>query len=173
MSDNFTELNSSFNITNEVLEFALAPEPWHFRNGFNMKVVPEDIWSKNQQIAGLVAHFSTSGRIVPLVIKMSAFTFYRLHTDEVRAAALNVLLKGNNSISFFAEELPDEEDRPFEHEVFQVDPVDYQHNKMILFNTQKLHGVLNMDEDRYIFSLGFNFPLDYDTIKEFCLENNL
>ena len=166
MSDKFIKLNSKLTISNEILEFALLSDIWYHTNGFDVSVVPDSILENDPQLQKIIREFSHGGKIRAIVIKIKPMTFYSMHVDEVRAAALNVLLKGKDSISFFGNATQDPE-------TFDIDVVDYQKDEIFLFNTQKLHGVLNLSQERYVFSLGFNFPFNYDTIKEFCLENNL
>lgn len=166
MTDKFIKLNSKLTISNEILEFALLSDIWYHTNGFDVSVVPDSILDNDPRLQKIISEFNNVGKIRAIVIKIKPMTFYSMHVDEVRAAALNVLLKGKDSISFFGNPTQDPE-------TFDIDVVDYQKDEMFLFNTQKLHGVLNLSEERYVFSLGFNFPFNYDTIKEFCLENNL
>lgn len=164
--NNFIKLNGKFSISKEVLEFAMNSDEWYHTNGFDITIVPDALLDQDPSVKALLAKFQPHAKLRAIVIKMNAMTFYSMHVDEARAAALNVLLKGQDSVSFFGDPTEDPE-------TFNIETVNYEEDRMFLFNTQRLHGVLNLNEDRYIFSLGFNFPLDYDTIKEFCLENNL
>lgn len=162
----FIKLNSRFNITEEVLNFALNTDEWYHTNGFDLTIVPDSILDKDLTVKAIMDKFNGFGKMRAIAIKMNPMSFYSIHVDEARAAALNVLLQGSDSVSFFGDATDDPE-------TFNIDVVNYKKDEMFLFNTQEPHGVLNLTEERYIFSLGFNFPFNYDMIKEFCLENNL
>lgn len=92
--------------------------------------------------------------------------FYRFHVDDFRGAALNLLLDGWDSQTYFS----NTEEDPYLTEITELK---YAQNKMYLLNTQIKHAVVNKNNLRYVLSMGFNQPLTYDEVKRFCVENNL
>lgn len=82
------------------------------------------------------------------ITQMTPAEYYGLHTDTVRGVSINMLLENHHS-----------------HCVF-VDPVNgkdlielcYEPGEMYVFNSQIPHTVINLSENRYMFSVQFQEP---------------
>lgn len=163
MNNNFFKLNNKFNMYNEIISTikSSSNSDWIHTHGFDILKINIDLIKQNKVLWSLHNVFPS----YLLILKMKPNTFYRLHVDEKRSAAINVLLEGNNSLSFYGEQTQDEE-------VSNIEVVNYEYNSMYLFDTTNKHGVINLNNDRLMFSMSFNKPLKYSTIKNFCAENN-
>jgi hypothetical protein len=105
-------------------------------------------------------------KAVPIIFRLPPWQFYRFHTDEIRSCALNMLLVGTDSQTYYGTESEEEE-------VMNIRELNYEPDCYYLLNTHEKHAVINRNNLRYMFSLGFNVPLSYTQVKEFCEANDL
>jgi hypothetical protein len=78
-----------------------------------------------------------------------------------------MLITGWDSHSFYGTPKAGSED------MFYINRVIYEPKGYYLFDTKQLHSVLNFDEPRIVFSLGFNPPATYQEVRDFIIEHNL
>lgn len=135
---------------------------WYTKNAFDVAPVPMFIVETDQTICSLIDRFKAQ----PVILKMNPMTFYRFHIDEFRHAALNLLVDGWDSETFYGEATDNEE-------LMSISKLEYEADSMYLLNTRLPHCVINRQNHRYVFSLGFNYPLTYDEIAAFCREQSL
>lgn len=109
-------------------------------------------------------------KLIPFIFKLPANTCYNWHIDAFRPASINLPLNNHsNSTTCFINETR-------VNEVNNVTKLEYDPGYFYLFNTQIHHQVLNLNEDRYFFSLTFELPktqLTYKDILNFCIEQDL
>jgi len=106
--------------------------------------------------------------IKPGIFKMDPMNYYTFHTDASRHVAVNMLLEGPNSYTMFGE-------KTISAEVTKVEQLVYEESSYYIFNTAKPHAVLNLsDKTRYLLTIGIiDFDVDFDTVKDFCIQQNL
>lgn len=124
--------------------------------GQDVLFVPEEIWLQEP----LLRHINNRFQIaVGFIIKTLPYDFYNWHTDTNRAAAINLKLSTESQ----------------SHTLFSVDidechesvvELNYEFKNFYLFNTQHKHSVLNLNRDRYLFSIEFKQSKDQITYKE-------
>ena len=159
--DQFIKLKSTTNLVDTLHSFALRQNTtWIHKNAFDIAVVPHSLVQADNVISKLLGKF----KAVPVIFRMEPMQFYRFHVDAARYSALNLLLSGKDSQTYFATETADEE-------ILNLTELNYDDNCFYLLNTQAKHGVVNRHNTRYMFSLGFED--DYTTLKKFIEDNNL
>lgn len=135
---------------------------WYHKNAFDIAMVPKSITETDPTVTKLIERFNAQ----PVILKMNPMTFYRFHVDEFRNAALNLLVDGWDSETFYGEPTDNEE-------LTALTALTYEQEYFFLLNTGKPHCVINRNNPRYVFSLGFNDPLTYDMVVNFCREKDL
>lgn len=80
---------------------------------------------------------------------MTPNQYYQLHKDTDRGVSINMLLEQEDALCAFAD--------PEKKETVKLD---YELNKLYLFNTQVPHTVLNFTGDRYLFTTRFSDPIE-------------
>lgn len=163
MNQYYLKLNTPTQLKVPLLEFAKnSTTNWIRKNGFDIAIVSKHLIENDNVVSKLSQQFKS----VPVIFRMPSWQFYRFHTDQVRSCALNMLLEGNDSQTYYGTPTDDEE-------LTNITELIYEYNTYYLLNTHVKHAVVNRNNIRYMFSMGFNDPLTYDNIKEFCQDNNL
>jgi len=161
--DSFYKLTNQTNLVDTLKRFIQDPRVnWYTKNAFDVAAVPRFVVESDATIVKLMERFDAR----PAILKMNPMTFYRFHIDEFRNAALNLLVEGWDSETFYGEPTDNEE-------IMSISQLVYEPNCMYLLNTKKPHSVINKNNPRYVFSLGFNDPLTYEQVVEFCKEHAL
>jgi len=160
------KLNSKSLIKEELLSLAknsLVTE-WMLLRGFNVMPVPMNILEADPLVVALSKRFT----IKPGIFKMDPKNYYAFHVDASRHVAVNMMLEGPNSYTMFGE-------KTASVEVTKVEQLAYEDSSYYIFNTSKPHSVLNLsDNTRYLLTIGIINPeVDYETVKEFCIQQNL
>ena len=145
----------------ELLAFAKSYTRWARKNAFDVALVPDSMIADNH-LMELIKKFHA----VPVIFRVPPWQFYRFHTDARRSCAINLLLEGDDSNTFYGTETADEE-------VLDIVELKYDLDCYYLLNTHLKHAVINKNNTRYMFSMGFPDTLSYQDIKTYCLENNL
>lgn len=101
---------------------------------------------------------------------MAPWRFYNFHIDTNRACAINSLLSGYDSDSYFGSSSYKNE--KLIHELENLVPLDYVPGSCYVFNTKHRHGVVNRSETRLTLSIGF-LHHDYEEVLAFCQQNDL
>jgi len=138
---------------------------WFFDHGFELLPMPPLVM-KNQPIWDVVKKF----RGEPVLIRMPPWTFYNFHIDTNRQCAINSLIAGYNSNSYFGSDVYKNEKLIDQLET--VVPLDYELERCYVFNTKHRHGIINRSEIRLTLSIGFKFN-SYEEILAYCQEINL
>jgi hypothetical protein len=92
-------------------------------------------------------------------------TWYDWHTDETRQCAINMLIEGTDSQTFFGNRIS--------RDIVELTELTYEPLQYYLINTQQKHAVLNLNNTRYMLSIGFNYPNTFKNILQFCKDDNL
>lgn len=159
---------------NSLYEKLIAKEqandlPWFHSDvtySFNVIRVQESHIKDNPTLSVIHDRF----KIIPFIFKLPANTCYNWHTDATRPASINLPLNNHaNSTTCFINENT-------VNEVNTVTKLEYDPGYFYLFNNQVHHSVLNLNEDRYFFSLTFELDktqVSYNNILNFCIEQDL
>ena len=161
--EQFIKLNSISSNLDSLLSFAKSPDTvWRNKNAFDLVVVPNSLLTDN-----ILLNLMDRFKPVPVIFRMKPWQFYRFHIDETRSCALNLFLEGADSNTYYGTNTENEE-------VLDIKELCYLDNHYYLLNTKRKHAVINRNNVRYMFSMGFyQHVVDYDTVKNYCLENNL
>lgn len=163
MNQNYLKLNSTSNLRDSLLTFAKnSTTNWIRKNGFDIAMVPRHLIENDAVVSKLSLKFKS----VPVIFRMPAWQFYRFHTDEVRSCALNMLLEGDDSQTYYGTTTDDEE-------LMNITELIYERDTYYLLNTHIKHAVVNRNNVRYMFSMGFNDPLTFNLVVNFCQEHSL
>jgi hypothetical protein len=155
---NFHKLNNTLNIQSLLLEFMGTGQPWKDNFGFKVLPIPIFVYSSNSMLSDIRQKFNGYASLM----KLEPMQFYHWHVDDYRSAAINSLITGFDSFSLISK---------IKHqEYMDVDEILYQQGDIYLMNTQNSHSVYNRSECRIMFSLGFDSPVTYDDIVNYCLE---
>lgn len=161
--EKYFKLRSNSELKNILLDFAKNTDTkWIHKNAFDIAIVPTSVLINDNTVCTLMKKFNA----VPVIFRMPAWQFYRFHTDAIRSCALNLFLEGADSQTYYGTDTQDEE-------IMNISELVYEPNCYYLLNTHMKHAVVNRNNTRYMFSLGFNVPLDYTTVREFCQEHLL
>lgn len=93
------------------------------------------------------------------LLKVPAKTMYNWHTDDYRLSCINLLVnKNHNSHTLFGKQKDS-----INKDIIELK---YKPKTFYLFNNQVEHCVINLDVDRYLFSLYFEDEIAYPAIKQ-------
>ena len=98
------------------------------------------------------------------LIKMQPHTTYNWHKDIRRGVCINVLLEHTDSYTLFSDDIFDESNGLYG----DITKMNYENNKLYLFNNQIPHAVYNFEGERTIFSIEF-----MEDKTDLCYENLL
>ncbi len=157
----FIQLKTNSKVRLPILQFAKnSSTTWFHKNAFDIAVVPADLLDTT------LLNFKNKFSAHPIIFRMQPWQFYRFHTDAARSCAINMLLEGTDSHTYYGTETKDEE-------VLDIQELQYNIDSYYLINTQLKHSVINRDNIRYMFSMGFPQEVSYSLIRDYCWENNL
>jgi len=154
MNNYFFELSVQENLL-ECLRKETGRTDWVNKLNFDILKLPYNFF-KDSNLFELITLFNAS----PRIFKMDPMTWYDWHTDETRQCAINMLIDGNDSRCFFG----DRQNR----DIVNLTELTYKPNTYYLFNTQVKHAVLNLNNTRYLLSIGFVLPNTYEDILTYC-----
>ena len=166
----FYKLKTQSTIYDDIVEYLKIVDPakWFNAYSFDILNIPDDIALKDPLIQSIHKKFPVKSYYTkPVCLRMGPNILYKLHEDTVRLAAINMLITGWDSHSFYGTPKEGSED------MFHINRVIYEPKSYYLFNTKELHSVLNFDEPRIVFSLGFNPPATYQEVLDYIVDNNL
>ena len=139
----YYKIKTKSTISNELLAFSKTSNDWFESNGFSVLIVPKEIIFKDSILKDIVIQFNAN----PTILRMPAKSMYDWHTDGKRSAAINILLDGFDSFTFFG--------KKFNPQISSVTELVYSPDEMFLINTSLPHGVYTRNNTRTVFSLGF------------------
>jgi len=159
----FAKLKYKTNLVSIILDYInnAGSEQWFNSNGFNVLKFPKHLLLQDQSCALILNNFDCATAI----LRMSPNTFYKPHIDYTRGAAINLLLSGTESNTFFVQPFHDPR-------ILGVECLDYEQDHLYLLNVQQEHAVLNKDNIRYVLSIGFSNS-SFEQLLEFCLAHDL
>lgn len=100
------------------------------------------------------------------LLRVQAKSMYDWHVDGYRHSCLNMLISENhNSITLFGRQ------RNYVNK--DITQLQYEPDTYYLFNNQMEHCIINLDGDRYLFSLYFEEEIPYYQLKALLEENNV
>jgi hypothetical protein len=159
--EQFIQLKTNSNIRLPLLQYAKnSSTTWFHKNAFDIAKVP--IYLIDKTLQDFKSKFDAS----PVIFRMQPWQFYRFHTDASRSCAINFLLEGTDSHTYYGTETENEE-------ILNIRELKYKIDSYYLINTQLKHSVVNRDNVRYMFSMGFPSTTSYDDVRNYCLENQL
>jgi hypothetical protein len=138
---------------------------WFFDYGFDTLPMPQRIMEGNP-LMDVVRKF----RGMPVLLRMAPWRFYNFHVDTKRYCAINSLIAGYDSNSYFGSDVYKNE--KLIHELENIVPLDYQLGSCYVFNTKHRHGVVNRTETRLTLSIGFNYN-SYEEVLAYCQQIDL
>lgn len=168
--EQFYKLKTQSTIYDDIVEYLRIVDSakWFNAYSFDILNIPDEIALRDPVIAKIHKKFPVeSFKTRPVCLKMGPNILYKLHEDTVRLAAINMLITGWDSHSFYGTPKEGSED------MFHINRVIYEPKSYYLFNTKQLHSVLNFNEPRIVFSLGFNPPYSYEDVLDFLKEEGL
>jgi hypothetical protein len=157
----YYSIKAKSDISEALLDFAKTSNNWIPSHGFDSLTVPDEIICKDKFIADLSKQFSGQ----PSILRMPAKSMYDWHSDGLRSAAINLLLEGFDSYTFFGFKLPNNP------RVSSIVELAYEPDRMYLLNTQTPHGVYNRTCVRTVFSLGFYAPYNFNSVLKYISQN--
>lgn len=168
--EQFYKLKSQSTIYDDIVDYIKTVDSakWFNAYSFDILNIPDKLALKDPVISALHKKFPVEPlKTRPVCLRMGPNILYKLHEDTIRLAAINMLISGWDSHSFYGTQMEGSED------MFHINRVIYEPKCYYLFNTKQLHSVLNFDEPRIVFSLGFNPPYSYEAVLNFLKEENL
>jgi len=163
----FYELKTPCSIYDQIAGCIDMPDAkWFNQYSFDILVLPEMLIRSDPVMAALYNEFDIKSTS-PVFLKMGSNLHYKFHKDTVRTCAINMLMTGWDSHSFWG--------RPYEtgEDLHHIKELKYKPRHYYLIDTKTEHAVLNFNEPRVVFTLGFNPPYTFDIVKEFIMDNNL
>ena len=159
--EQYIKLKSTSNIRLPLTAWTKSANNWIHKAAFDLVILPRYLITEEPLIE-LMNKFQGT----PVVFRMQPWQFYRFHTDAARSCAINMLLEGTDSNTYYGTATQDEE-------VLDIVELKYSIDSYYLLNTHEKHCVINRDNVRYMFSLGFPDGLDYKNVRDYCLERGL
>jgi hypothetical protein len=138
---------------------------WIREHGFDILMLPVGILG-DSLLAEVVKKFQGK----PVILKMAPWRFYNFHIDTKRYCAINSLLSGYDSHSYFGSDSYKNEKLIYELE--NLVPLDYTLGSCYVFNTKHRHGVVNRSETRLTLSIGF-LHNEYEEVLAYCQQRDL
>jgi hypothetical protein len=161
MIEFYYKLNYSDEILEKVKSKIEEPTSWRESYGFLVKNLRLHTFNSSP-LRDLIIKFSGN----PIILKLEPMTWYRWHTDHKRLCAINQLMIGSGSRTYFGSPVNDDVTKI-------ITQVEYTPGSYYLLNTRVKHTVFNdTTEERYALSIGFN-NFSYNEILKYCKEHNL
>ena len=142
-------------ILDSLLEVASNNEPFERYYNFGMKGVDHRLICEDSFLISL--HDAHPFKAAILLIPPN--NIYNWHVDDNRGVAVNMMVSGRDSHCVFTDEDFDI--------VNGIEELRYEPETYYLFNTQKYHSVINLNNPRYMMSIEFNedkYRLNYDQL---------
>lgn len=157
MNNIYFEIPFEENILPILKTHLLKVNEWKTVNNLILSKVPIFLF-KESKLLKLIIKFNGN----PIIFKLDPMTWYDWHTDESRKCAINMFIEGEHSYCFFGERK--------NRDIVKISELKYEKNKYYLFNTQKKHAILNLNNERYVLSIGFDH-YTFDDIMSYIKEN--
>ena len=156
----FYKLNLNSVIVNSVKDFIYNSKEsdWHIFLEQDILLLPEDIFKSDNQIYQLIKHFGCEKRLG--IYRFQPNFSYGWHTDLIRHVAVNMLIDGWNSKTYFSKASKIRLNT-------NLQEVPYEENKYILMNVKELHSVFNLDNLRYVISIGIPPPATFQDVSQY------
>lgn len=134
----------------------LQDTPWSPYIGWLATPVSRE-WISNEPLLRTVQQISPISQMG--ILKMPDHWVYHWHRDQSRQACINLLINcDHHSHTLFGYRVNDTSMHCLE--------LRYAPNRFYLFNNQIPHTVINLDVNRYLFSLEFTEPVPYADLKQ-------
>jgi hypothetical protein len=158
--NNFYKLENTDRLIDTLSKEIQSNSGWFESNGFEILNLPLHIFVETK-LFPVIQQFKGT----PLIFKLNPMTWYDWHTDETRQCAINMLIEGTDSQTFFGNRLS--------RDIVELTELTYEPFRYYLINTQQKHAVLNLNNTRYMLSIGFNKPYTFENVLGFCKDINL
>lgn len=160
MTKPFYKIEVPSSVGDKALAYAKSITDWVPSHGFFIQRLPMDILSEDSFLLRTIRDFGGT----PILIKIEPFNWYGFHIDENRSCAINLMLEGHSYTVFGGDITANN---------VSFTPMDYEPNHYYMLDTQKKHAVFNLEQTRYAISIGFNKPIEFETIVDACIANGL
>lgn len=141
---NYFKLNAKSELRELLLDLAKTSTLW--KNEHSIDIL--DLTKHSIDYDSTINYFLKTFEAKPILLRLPPNTFYRFHIDATRKCAINMLLEGNDSHCYFG--------KITEHEevINNITELKYDENCYYLFNTLEKHAILNLNNYRYLLSVG-------------------
>ena len=159
-NDCFTEIKTKSNELVLYLEHLISSENLSWQQHFGFDVIfLENSWIQKELALNQINKIHPIKQLGLLRVKHKSF--YDWHVDDYRQSCINCLVsKEHHSYCLFGEH----KDKWYHNNIIELK---YKPYTYYLFNNQKKHTVLNLDnKDRYVFSLYFEEETSYEILRE-------
>jgi hypothetical protein len=96
------------------------------------------------------------------IFKFPAYTTYEWHIDAVNSCSMNCVLDSYDSVTLWQNEQDDTIS-----EIHRVTALRYEPNQWYLFNSQRMHSVINYgDRDRYLLIAGIDKNYSFEEVSK-------
>lgn len=141
---NYFKLYTKSELRLSFLELAKNNKSWENQHSFDVLNLTNEFNNFDLTLNYFIQNFDAK----PFLLKLSPNTFYRFHVDSVRKCAINMLLDGNDSHCYFGKMTK------YEEVIDNVSELVYEKDYYYLFNTKEKHAILNLNNYRYMLSVG-------------------
>ena len=159
-NDCFAEIKTKSNELVLYLEHLISSQDLSWQQHFGFDVIfLDNSWIQKELALNQI------NKIHPIkqlgLLRVQNKSFYDWHVDDYRQSCINCLVsKEHDSYCLFGEH----KDEWYHDNIIELK---YKPYTYYLFNNQKEHTVLNLDnKDRYVFSLYFDEETSYEILKE-------
>lgn len=119
--------------------------------GFDVFKLDKHLFIQNEPILNDV---NNAFEIVNMaILKMDPHKFYKPHTDNFKKCKLNMLLTTQHMSHCL-----------FIDDDSNIVEVPYEENTLYIFDTTKIHMIINFEKPRYLFSVSFNNDVTYEEV---------
>lgn len=160
MTEYFYKLSQKSHILPSIQEEIKNRKDWFDSNGFKILKLPVTLF-KQSHILDTIIQFNGT----PLIFKLDPMTWYDWHIDEHRYCSINMHIEGTKSKCFFGAR----ENR----DIVKLTELSYEPDTFYLLNTREKHAVLNLENTRYMLSIGFNQPCTYQILLDHIIKKTL
>jgi hypothetical protein len=138
---------------------------WFLDHGFEILIIPQKIL-EDHPLMEVIKKFR--GQVV--MLRMPEWHFYNFHIDTKRYCAINSLLTGYDSNSYFGSDVY--KNQQLINELEKIEPLNYTLGSCYVFNTKHRHGVVNRANIRLTLSIGF-YNNSYEEVLAYCQQRDL
>ena len=137
---------------------------WATSYGLTSLFLKEEDFIADPKITSIIQKFSCYPRLS--IKRTDPFSCYVWHRDANRNASINMLIDGYDSSSLFGKMISF-------NWFHNLEVLPYEPARYYLMDVTQHHTVINLNNYRYVLTIGFHPPTTYNDVKMFILENDL